>query len=116
MVWTTVTIDEQHRTALESREVIGQAKGLLMERLKLDAEGAFNTLRQLSQDENTPLRQVADQLIGLHCRDIAPRGAPESLSPNASGSRPSGDGLSGEGLSQPGHRKVADRRQPRSAR
>lgn len=116
MVWTTVTIDHQHRTALESREVIGQAKGLLMERLKLDADGAFSTLRTLSQDENTPLRQVADQLIRVHRRDIAPRGTPGSLSPNASGSRPNGDGLSGEGLSQPGHRKVVDRRQPRSAR
>lgn len=116
MVWTTVVTDEQHRSALESRDVIGQAKGLLMERLKLDANGAFNTLRKLSQDENKPLRQVADQLIESHRRDIAPRGTPGSLSPPTTGSRRISDGLSGEGLSQPGRRKVADRRQPRSRR
>ena len=53
----------QFESALASRDVIGQAKGILMERYKLDAGRAFALLVQLSQDTNTPLRLVAQQLI-----------------------------------------------------
>lgn len=53
----------QFESALASRDVIGQAKGIVMERYKLDAGRAFATLVKLSQDTNTPLRRVAQQLI-----------------------------------------------------
>jgi hypothetical protein len=49
--------DLQH--ALLSRDVIGQAKGILMERLKVTPEDAFDLLRRASQHLNVKLRDVA---------------------------------------------------------
>jgi hypothetical protein len=49
----------QLREALESRDVIGQAKGILMERRGMDAEKAFDTLRRASQDLNIKIRDIA---------------------------------------------------------
>jgi putative methionine-R-sulfoxide reductase with GAF domain len=51
------------RSALASRDLIGQAKGMLMERFTIDAVAAFELLRRLSQDTNTPLVEVARQVI-----------------------------------------------------
>jgi AmiR/NasT family two-component response regulator len=45
--------------ALESRDVIGQAKGILMERHHLDAEAAFARLIEESQHRNVKLHEVA---------------------------------------------------------
>ncbi|MXP21651.1 ANTAR domain-containing protein [Gordonia sp. HNM0687] len=50
------------RSALASRDLIGQAKGMLMERFSIDAVAAFELLRRLSQDTNTPLVDVARQV------------------------------------------------------
>jgi ANTAR domain len=44
---------------LLSRDVIGQAKGILMERLKVTPEDAFDLLRRSSQQLNVKLRDVA---------------------------------------------------------
>lgn len=49
--------------ALRSRDVIGQAKGMLMEQRSIDAQEAFNLLRQTSQRLNVKLRDVADHLV-----------------------------------------------------
>jgi hypothetical protein len=51
------------RTALASRDSIGQAKGILMERYDLDATAAFDLLRKTSQDLNVKLSQVACTVI-----------------------------------------------------
>ncbi|WP_166354712.1 GAF and ANTAR domain-containing protein [Phytoactinopolyspora limicola] len=51
------------RRAVETRNIIGQAQGLLMERYGLDAHRAFDVLRRHSQDSNIKLREVAEQLI-----------------------------------------------------
>jgi transcriptional regulator with GAF, ATPase, and Fis domain len=59
---------EQFATALASRDVIGQAKGILMNHFKIDAERAFEMLRSLSQDDNTPLRIIAQQIIDSYQR------------------------------------------------
>ena len=48
--------------ALSSRDVIGQAKGMLMERLRVSPEDAFDLLRQTSQQLNVKLREVANTL------------------------------------------------------
>lgn len=53
----------QLHQAIESRTLIGQAQGILMERFGLDADGAFWVLRTLSQDRNIKLRIIADELI-----------------------------------------------------
>lgn len=54
---------QQLRAALGSRDIIGQAKGMIMERYKLDAGEAFSLLARLSQDTNTKLVDVAVQIV-----------------------------------------------------
>src|SRR3982751_4388413 len=51
------------QTAIESRAVIDQAKGILMERHKLTADQAFQVLARISMQTNTKLRVVSDQLV-----------------------------------------------------
>jgi GAF domain-containing protein len=51
------------QTALESRAVIDQAKGILMERHKLTADQAFQALAQASMHTNRKVRDVADHLV-----------------------------------------------------
>lgn len=48
--------------AVASRDVIGQAKGILMERHHLSADQAFRVLARVSQQENRKLREVAEEL------------------------------------------------------
>jgi GAF domain-containing protein len=49
--------------ALESRSVIDQAKGILMERYKLTADRAFQLLARVSMDSNRKVRDIADDLV-----------------------------------------------------
>ncbi|HEY0450847.1 GAF and ANTAR domain-containing protein [Actinophytocola sp.] len=51
---------EQLRRALDSRDAIGQAKGILMARRAISAEEAFDLLRRTSQDVNVKLRDLAE--------------------------------------------------------
>jgi transcriptional regulator with GAF, ATPase, and Fis domain len=46
----------------DARKQVGQAQGILMERYGIDAQQAFGMLRQYSQENNTKLREIADQL------------------------------------------------------
>jgi GAF domain-containing protein len=50
-------------TALDTRKLIGQAQGILMERYALDEARAFEVLRRYSQNHNVKLRRVAEHLI-----------------------------------------------------
>jgi GAF domain-containing protein len=54
---------EQLAEAVASRDLIGQAKGILMAELGLDADGAFELLRNMSQSENRKLRDVARTVV-----------------------------------------------------
>lgn len=54
---------EQLQSALLSRDIIGQAKGILMERLNVDAIRSFEILRQLSQEMNLRLTEVARRVV-----------------------------------------------------
>jgi GAF domain-containing protein len=63
LAWNMIRRDEQFRSALASRDIIGQAKGMIMERFKTDAVQAFELLKRLSQSSNTPLVVVARQLV-----------------------------------------------------
>ena len=49
--------------ALASREIIGQAQGILMERERITALQAFDVLRRASQHLNVKLREVAQALV-----------------------------------------------------
>jgi GAF domain-containing protein len=54
---------EQLESALSTRDRIGQAKGIIMERYDVDDVAAFAMLRTLSQDSNTKLVDVAARVI-----------------------------------------------------
>ena len=55
--------DEHLAAALETRTVIGQATGMVMERYGLDEQTAFNVLRRLSSQDNRKLRDLAEQVV-----------------------------------------------------
>lgn len=63
LAWTTLRRDEQFRSALDSRDLIGQAKGILVERLNIDAAAAFELLKRLSQESNTPVAEIARRVV-----------------------------------------------------
>src|SRR3954466_14175936 len=53
---------EHAAVALVNRDIIGQAKGILMERFKLTADQAFDVLAKVSQDTNRKVYAVAQDL------------------------------------------------------
>jgi GAF domain-containing protein len=63
VAWNSARRDEQFKRALASRDVIGQAKGMIMERYGVDAVRAFDLLRKLSQDANVALIRIATDLV-----------------------------------------------------
>ena len=54
---------ENLHAALRTRELIGQAEGILMQRERIGANEAFDILRRASQHLNRKLREVAQDLI-----------------------------------------------------
>jgi transcriptional regulator with GAF, ATPase, and Fis domain len=52
----------QFRAALATRDIIGQAKGIVMARFGVDATRAFGMLAAISRDTNTPVRELAARL------------------------------------------------------
>jgi GAF domain-containing protein len=54
--------EEHLRRAVSSRDVIGQAKGILMERYKLTGDQAFQVLARVSQQTNRRLADIAEEL------------------------------------------------------
>jgi AmiR/NasT family two-component response regulator len=68
-----VALIGQLTTALETRDVIGQAKGILMVREGLTADEAFDILARASQRMNIKLRDVAAQVVASMVRGATPR-------------------------------------------
>ncbi|WP_461082858.1 ANTAR domain-containing protein [Streptomyces deserti] len=62
----SATEREQLTEAMHTRDLIGQATGILMERLDIDAAGAFESLVRASQRENVKLRELARQIVDAH--------------------------------------------------
>ena len=57
--------------AVDSRAVVGRAQGILIERYKVSPQQAFALLRRYSQNTNTKLSDVAEQLISTgHLPDL----------------------------------------------
>ncbi len=55
--------NDQLRAALESRDTIGQAKGILMERDGLTPDEAFDQMRAESQSSQRKLRDLAAEIV-----------------------------------------------------
>lgn len=70
--------EEGLQIAVDSRKLIGQAQGILMERFDLDADTAFDFLRRHSQQNNVKLRDVAEQVVE-HRRSWAPSRASDDV-------------------------------------
>lgn len=71
LTWNMLRSNQQFRQGLASRDTIGQAKGVLMERFHIDATAAFELLKRRSQESNTPLVALAQRLTdpGSHAAE-----------------------------------------------
>jgi AmiR/NasT family two-component response regulator len=76
------------RTALDSRAVIDQAKGILVERYRLTPDQAFQLLARVSMNANRKVRDVADHLVSTGELLAA-------VPPRDDASRPRGDRANG---------------------
>jgi transcriptional regulator with GAF, ATPase, and Fis domain len=63
MALATARREEGLRVAIDSRHLIGQAQGILMERFGLTADKSFAVLRRYSQDKNVKLRDLAEEIV-----------------------------------------------------
>jgi hypothetical protein len=71
------------QTAVDSRDMIGQAKGILMERFQIDDQAAFQMLVKSSQDTNLKLTAVARWLTTHGSRAAHPGAGTSSADPFA---------------------------------
>lgn len=87
MALSTALHDEQMDQALASRDVIGQAKGILMAREGVTAEAAFDMLRRASQRLNVKLLKLAEDVArsGLTPPSPPPASAAGELLPGRPG-------------------------------
>ncbi|MCV7098990.1 GAF and ANTAR domain-containing protein [Mycobacterium palustre] len=63
LAWSVMRRQDQFSSALATRDTIGQAKGVVMERFNLDADEAFELLTRLSQQSNIKVIDIARALI-----------------------------------------------------
>ncbi|HSS09974.1 MAG TPA: ANTAR domain-containing protein [Acidimicrobiales bacterium] len=70
---------DQLRQAVESRDLIGQAKGILMARQQCDADTAFDILRRASQRKNRKLHDIAATIVSA---PLPPVGDPHAATPS----------------------------------
>jgi GAF domain-containing protein len=60
---TALKLTEHLQEALKTREVIGEAKGILMAQEGVTEDGAFEMLKRASQTTNVKLRDIAQELV-----------------------------------------------------
>ena len=60
--------------AVQTRDFIGQAKGILMERYRIDADGAFQLLVKMSQATQSKVNLVAHDLVSGDLRQLDSEG------------------------------------------
>lgn len=63
LVWDSVRRENSFQSALASRDLIGQAKGMLMQQFNVDAVRAFQLLKRVSQESNTQLVDIARRVV-----------------------------------------------------
>lgn len=66
--WASFEMSRNLTIAMQSRELIDQAKGVLMATHHLTSDAAFNLLRQRSQAENRKLRDIAAEIVDAAVR------------------------------------------------
>lgn len=67
--WAAHALSEQLQTAIQTRAIIEQAKGILMRDHGCDADAAFELLKQESQHTNRKLHQVATTIVEAAIHD-----------------------------------------------
>jgi GAF domain-containing protein len=72
LAWAMLRRYEQYRSALASRDLIGQANGLIMERYHVDAIQAFELLKHFSHKSNTKLVEMAQRVIDAELSEHRP--------------------------------------------
>jgi GAF domain-containing protein len=60
---STLALTDQLREAIKSREVIGEAKGILMAEESVSEDEAFEMLKRVSQNQNVKLREIAQRIV-----------------------------------------------------
>jgi GAF domain-containing protein len=63
-------LNQQLQTALTSRVVIEQAKGVLATRLDIEMDEAFELMRKRSRDERRRLVEVAEEVVNARSEDL----------------------------------------------
>ena len=68
-----VEIETNLRSAMRTREEVGRAVGILMERHRVDAAAAFDMLKAVSQSSHVKLRDIAARIVqtGEDITDVA---------------------------------------------
>ena len=61
--WDARSLSEQLSESIKSREIIDQAKGIIIAAKRCSADEAFNILKQQSHVTNTKVRIIAKQLV-----------------------------------------------------
>lgn len=100
--WPVMTTDRRHplrnhvetlereleglRTAMQTRAVIEQAKGMIMLRERCDADAAFSTLVRVSQRSHTKLHDVAVRIVSWGTQPT--RGKPNARQTRVTGGEP----------------------------
>lgn len=62
VAFSSARLNDQWQTAIATRQDIGEALGIVMERYKLTEDQAFAVLKRSSQDRNVKLREIAHQI------------------------------------------------------
>lgn len=61
--WQAKHLAEHLSRALDSRDIIGQAKGILMREHGIDGDAAFDMIRRASQHRNVKVHTLAEQIV-----------------------------------------------------
>ena len=73
LAWAMLRRFEEFRSALATRDLIGQAKGMIMERYHVDAIQAFELLKHFSHKSNTKLVEMAQRVIDAELSEHRPK-------------------------------------------
>jgi AmiR/NasT family two-component response regulator len=63
VAWSTSQTIENLKGGMQSRQLIGQAVGLLRARQNMTEDEALNALRRASQRLNVKVRQIAERIV-----------------------------------------------------